>query len=166
MLPQAKIRTIDSFCGDILRANADRVGVPFNYRIADEAECELIGEAMKICRHCQIIQSGNFKIINFDKVTEAFMAAKATYAPLLDGELVLDSELFGKWMIAVKDGKCSVTRTDRAADVYVDGYKVYPFVFGPMSPFTVGVDLSRVSPEAKRLINSWFPVPLYCDNVS
>jgi hypothetical protein len=47
-----------------------------------------------------------------------------------------------------------------------DGYKVYPFVFGPMSPFTVGVDLSRVSPEAKRLINSWFPVPLYCDNVS
>ena len=46
MLPQAKIRTIDSFCGDILRANADRVGVPFNYRIADEAECELIGEAI------------------------------------------------------------------------------------------------------------------------
>jgi predicted N-acetyltransferase YhbS len=131
-----------------------------------EYESELIGEAMKICRHCQIIQSGNFKIINFDKVTEAFMAAKATYAPLLDGELVLDTELFGKWMIAVKDGKCSVTRTDRAADVYVDGYKVYPFVFGPMSPFTVGVDLSRVSPEAKRLINSWFPVPLYCDNVS
>ncbi len=42
MLPEAKIRTIDSFCGDILRANADRVGVPFNYRIADAAECELL----------------------------------------------------------------------------------------------------------------------------
>ena len=125
-----------------------------------EYENELIGEAMKICRHCQIIQSGNFKIINFDKVTEAFMAARATYAPLLDGELVLDTELFGKWSIAVKNGKCTVTRTDKEADVYVDGYKVYPFVFGPMSPFTAGVDLSHVSPEAKKLIGNWFPLPL------
>ena len=131
-----------------------------------EYENELIGEAMKICRHCQIIQSGNFKIINFDKVTETFMAAKATYAPILDGELVLDTELFGKWNIAVKDGKCSVTRTEKDADVYVDGYKVYPFVFGPMSPFTAGVDLSNVSPEAKKLIHSWFPLPIFCANVS
>ncbi len=46
MLPQAKIRTIDSFLGDILRANADRVGVPFNYRIADVAECHLIAESI------------------------------------------------------------------------------------------------------------------------
>ena len=46
MLPQAKIRTIDSFCGDILRSNADRVGVPFNYRIADTSECDLIAEAI------------------------------------------------------------------------------------------------------------------------
>ncbi len=42
MLPEAKIRTIDSFCGDILRSNADRVGVPFNYRIGDTSECELL----------------------------------------------------------------------------------------------------------------------------
>ena len=46
MLPQAKIRTIDSFCGDILRSGADRVGVPFNYRIADTAECELISSSI------------------------------------------------------------------------------------------------------------------------
>ncbi len=46
MLPQAKIRTIDSFCGDILRSGADRVGVPFNYRIADAAECELISSSI------------------------------------------------------------------------------------------------------------------------
>ena len=40
MLPSAKIRTIDSFCNDILKNNSDRVGVPSNYRIADSAECE------------------------------------------------------------------------------------------------------------------------------
>ena len=42
MLPAAKIKTIDSFCNDILRDNSDRVGVPSNYRIADTAECELL----------------------------------------------------------------------------------------------------------------------------
>ena len=42
LLPSAKIRTIDSFCNDILKNNCDRVGVPPNYRIADAAECELL----------------------------------------------------------------------------------------------------------------------------
>lgn len=42
MLPSAKIRTIDSFCNDILRMGADRVGLSPSYRIADGAECELL----------------------------------------------------------------------------------------------------------------------------
>ena len=42
LLPSAKIRTIDSFCNDILKNNCDRVGVPPNYRIADTAEGELL----------------------------------------------------------------------------------------------------------------------------
>lgn len=42
LLPSAKIRTIDSFCNEILRQNCDRVGVPAGYRIADTAECELL----------------------------------------------------------------------------------------------------------------------------
>ena len=42
MLPAAKIRTIDSFCNEILRSNCDRVGIPSGYRIADTAECELL----------------------------------------------------------------------------------------------------------------------------
>ena len=42
LLPSAKIRTIDSFCNDILKNNSDRVGVPSNYRIADCAEIELL----------------------------------------------------------------------------------------------------------------------------
>ena len=42
MLPSAKIRTIDSFCNDILKMGADRVGLSPNYRIADAAETELL----------------------------------------------------------------------------------------------------------------------------
>ena len=43
-LPSAKICTIDSFCTDILRANADRVNISASFRIPDSAECALIGE--------------------------------------------------------------------------------------------------------------------------
>ncbi len=46
MLPAARIRTIDSFCAEVLRANCDRVGVPPSYRIADTAECELLSAAI------------------------------------------------------------------------------------------------------------------------
>ncbi len=44
ILPGARICTIDSFCTDILRANADRVGVSQSFRIPDEAEAALLAE--------------------------------------------------------------------------------------------------------------------------
>ena len=46
LLPSAKIRTIDSFCNEILRANCDRVGLAPGYRIADTAEIELLAISM------------------------------------------------------------------------------------------------------------------------
>ncbi len=38
LLPAAEISTIDSFCNELVRKNADRVGLMPGYRIADEAE--------------------------------------------------------------------------------------------------------------------------------
>lgn len=131
-----------------------------------EYENELIGSAMTVCRRYEVVQSGNFKILNFGRVLETFMNAKASYAPLLDGEITLDTELFGRWRVEVRDGKSSVTRTDAEADLYVEGYKVYPLLFGPTSPYAAGVDMSGLDPEPGRLIQSWFPVPLYCENFS
>ena len=46
MLPSARIRTIDSFCNEILRQNSDRAGISPNYRIADTAECELLATSI------------------------------------------------------------------------------------------------------------------------
>ena len=44
MLPSAKICTIDAFCADILRANAERVGVSPTFRVPDAAEAQLLAE--------------------------------------------------------------------------------------------------------------------------
>ncbi len=42
LLPSAKIRTIDSFCNDILKTNSERVAVSPSYRIGDAAEQQLL----------------------------------------------------------------------------------------------------------------------------
>ena len=42
LLPSAKICTIDSFCGDILRQNAVSVGISPNYRVCDDNERTLL----------------------------------------------------------------------------------------------------------------------------
>ncbi len=46
MLPSAKICTIDSFCNEILRQNAEKVGVTPGYRIAESAETMLLSTSI------------------------------------------------------------------------------------------------------------------------
>ncbi len=46
LLPNARIRTIDAFCNEILRANTDKIGVPPNYRIAESAEIKILSESL------------------------------------------------------------------------------------------------------------------------
>ena len=46
MLPSAKISTIDSFCGEVLRQNCERVGIAPGYRIAEGVECELLASSI------------------------------------------------------------------------------------------------------------------------
>ena len=46
ILPSARICTIDSFCNEILRSSAEKVGVMPNYRIAESAEAEILSVAL------------------------------------------------------------------------------------------------------------------------
>lgn len=46
MLANAKISTIDSFCNDILKNNAERFGISPSYRIADPAEAEILAHSI------------------------------------------------------------------------------------------------------------------------
>ena len=46
LLPSAHIRTIDSFCNEILKQNTASVRLPPNYRIAEEAEISLLSTSV------------------------------------------------------------------------------------------------------------------------
>ncbi len=43
LLPAARIRTIDAFCNDLVKGHTDTLGISPLYRIADEAEMDLLG---------------------------------------------------------------------------------------------------------------------------
>ena len=44
LLPSAKICTIDSYCGELVRQNAESIGISPSYRICDSAEADLLKE--------------------------------------------------------------------------------------------------------------------------
>lgn len=81
LLPSAKIRTIDSFCNELLRANCDRVGLPPVYRIADTAECELLAISI-IEGLIEAVYNGELPEIatpeEFDKLCDCLTDTKRT----------------------------------------------------------------------------------------
>ncbi|MBQ7386816.1 MAG: UvrD-helicase domain-containing protein [Clostridia bacterium] len=81
MLPSAKIRTIDSFCNDILRSNADRLGISAGYRIADGAELAILSKAI-LEGLIEAVYSGNEPEIatpeEFEELSDCLTTSKHT----------------------------------------------------------------------------------------
>ncbi len=121
----------------------------------------LLSQAVALCSRYQIIQPGNFRIVRFDNTVRAFMKAKVGYAPLLDGTLTLDTALFGKWAIEVKDGNVTVTPYEGEADLVIPDYQLHTFVFGPVHPLTAGVDCTGLTADKAKLVGNWFPLPIF-----
>ncbi len=76
LLPSATIRTIDSFCNDLVRGNAESLGIPLYYRIPDPAEVKLLmAEVMD--RLIEDAYDGTFRAEGLDV---AYLAECATDA--------------------------------------------------------------------------------------
>ncbi|MFA7637105.1 MAG: GNAT family N-acetyltransferase [Monoglobales bacterium] len=120
-------------------------------------EYKIVKEAIDFADRYQIIQPGNFRVINFEKTVRAFMKAKGKYSPLANGSMVIDSEIFGIWEFSNSNGKTSVNKTEKDADITLEGYSAYPFIFGTSQP--VNLDAEE---NIKLLAANWFPLPLYC----
>ena len=127
-----------------------------------EFEWEMVAKSLAIGARYQILQPANFQILRFDRVVQAFMQAKCAYAPVLDGSLTIQSDLFGKWRVTCRSGQVSVVPDGGEADLTVNGYQIYSFLFGPCPPV-----LAAVYPrEIAALVSNWFPIPLFCPNLS
>lgn len=118
---------------------------------APDYDKTLMRNCMKNCSSFAVGNPANFKILHFDRVVKAFLQLKADNTPLCDGEITLDSDLFGKYRIAVKDSKVSVETFDGEAKYHLTGYEVYDFLFN-FTPNSYG--------EYDPAVRSWFPMPI------
>ena len=153
--------------GSVLVAVAEYLGGKATSVIRLPAyEHALVRRAITLCGRYNIIQPANFQIVRLENVLRVFLKAKGLYAPLADGTLTLDTELFGKWTVACKDGQVSVTPGEGEADIYLPDYRVYEFLFGPNDPFLAEVDTTKLPADKAHLVANWFPLPLYCPHLS
>ena len=151
--------------GSVLMAVTEYLGGKTLVMRIPAYETELLRRALTLCGRYQIIQPANFQILRFGRVVEVFLKAKARYAPLADGTLTLDTELFGKWTVTCQKGDVTVEKGGEEADVLLPGTRVYEFVFGPNHPFLAEV-AGKMDGEKALLAANWFPLPLFAPHLS
>lgn len=121
----------------------------------------IIEEAFKYADRYVVFQPGNFLILNFKNVVEAYMREKRNYTNLPNGMISINSEIFGKWCIKKDGDAVDVSPFEGDADFTLEGYDVYQFLFG-----TVPLPVKCNDVKKSVLASSWFPIPLYCPYLS
>lgn len=124
--------------------------------VVPDSEYELMRTALQYSESYRMWPPANFRIYDFKKTVEFFLNVKLKNQPM-SGCFTIDSDVFGKWKIAVENGTPSVTEYDGAADFKTDGLGVYDFLFGGNDAFR-----QNLTPEAKNIL----PIPIYCPYVN
>ena len=109
------------------------------------------------CEEYSIRFPSRFKIINWQKVVNAFMKLKAEYDTLPDGELVLGIEGYGNIRLFVENANAGCEKTDREAEVILSAAKATQLLFGPVNPAIVG--------DTPVFARALFPLPLSWDTL-
>ena len=106
-----------------------------------------------VAQFMQVSPSCHFKIINFDKVTDALLKLKKTYTPnMTEGEKVLEIKDWGNILIYNKNGEAFCEKTDKSADVTLDKLTATRLLFGSFDADTVI--------KCDNFLSSVLPLPL------
>ena len=99
-----------------------------------------------------ISSPSRFKIINFDKVADAFIKLKKNSGAFMpEGESVIEIKDWGKLLIYNKNGKTYCEKTDKEASLSFDRLEATRFLFGPFEPNTVK--------DADTFLSALLPLP-------
>lgn len=121
----------------------------------------VVAEAFKYADRYVVFQPGNFLVLNFKHVVEAFMCEKCKYTNLPDGIISINSEVFGKWSVRKEENTIEVSPFEGEADFMLEGYSAYQFLFGTLALLDKHNDTKK-----DALAKAWFPLPLYCPYLS
>lgn len=107
-----------------------------------------------ICESYTIGSPSLFKIINWEKTTNALMKLKSSYSVMPDGEFVLGIKDYGTIRLFVKNGIAGCEKSDVTPEMIVDELSAARLLFGPLSADCF---------ELHNSVNGWFPLPLSWD---
>ncbi len=124
--------------------------------LVPDSEYALCREAVKYSESYKLWPPANFRIYDFKKTVEFFLKVKLHNQPM-DGKFTIDSDILGKWCIAVTDGTPVVTEFNGDADYSFKGLEVYDFLFGGNDFFRQNLTLAA---------QSILPIPIYCPYVN
>ncbi len=100
--------------------------------------------------------SGNWRILNWEKVIEASLRAKSQIIPLDDGVVSLEIENYGVVEIGVEGLHIHCVPDNKGGVMVLDAPRMSRLLFGPHHPQV----FMSLPPEAEILKN-WCPLPLY-----
>ena len=108
----------------------------------------------KVCENYYVGSPSLFKIINWEKVTNALMKLKASYTTMPEGEFVLGIENYGAIRLFVKEGLAGCEKSEVMPELSVSELDAARLLFGPLNADSFGV---------KNAADAWFPLPLCWD---
>ena len=142
---------LDDFAA-VMKAYLQFKNAPTLIFLVPDSEYELMRIALKYSESYRMWPPANFRIYDFKKTVEFFLAVKLTNGDF-EGSFTIDSDIFGKWSIAVKNGVPCVERFDGKADFTLKGLEIYDFLFAGNNAFRQNLTLGA---------NAILPIPIYC----
>ena len=108
-----------------------------------------------VSEDCTAASPNNFKIINYQKITDALMKLKASYTPLVPGECLVGIEGYGVLRLYAGQDGAGAETVSAAPCVTLAPLDASRFLFGPLPPETV-ISL----PREAAVLSAWLPLPL------
>lgn len=148
----AEMDAVDTLAlSEIVCAWQETVGANiYFYRMAHQIESVRV--FTKCCEGTSIASPSHFKICKWERVIDAFIKLKATYSSLVEGELCIEIEGYGRLLIYSIGKDVGCKRCDREPDVKLDALTAARYLFGPHPPVCTA--------DAPALAEAWLPLPL------
>lgn len=115
-------------------------------------DIELVKEMNKCAEYMSIQAPSNFKIVNFERVVDAYIKLKASYTALAQGCVAISIKDYGKIKIFAHETDCGCVAFDGECDFEMTKSEATRFIFGMHLPECVA--------EPNLFAKANFPLPL------
>jgi len=104
------------------------------------------------CEGVSIVSPSRFRIINWQKMVDAFLKLRASYESLPEGEFTVEIEGYGTIRLYVRGNEVGCDKVNCSADIKLDRLSAARLLFGPLPP--------AATAEIPTNCKAWLPLPL------